>query len=76
MDTKITVNTHSWSKQKYHTIQRLINGGNLGKVFRMSPDHIPRVVLRWTPTGKRSKGRPKTTRGNLLYLYPNCPIWV
>ena len=33
----------------------------LGHVLRMSPDHIPRVALKWTPTGKRSKGRPKTT---------------
>ena len=33
----------------------------LGHVLRMSPDHIPRVALTWTPTGKRSKGRPKTT---------------
>ena len=27
----------------------------------MSPDHIPKVALRWTLTGKGSKGRPKTT---------------
>ena len=28
----------------------------------MSPDHIPMVALKWTtPTGKRSKGRSKTT---------------
>ena len=33
----------------------------LGHVLRISPDHIPRLALRWTPTGKRSKGRPKTT---------------
>ena len=33
----------------------------LGHVLRMSPDDIPRVALRWTPTGKRSKGCPKTT---------------
>ena len=33
----------------------------LGYVLRMSPDHIPRVALRWTPTGKKSKGRPKAT---------------
>ena len=33
----------------------------LGHVLRMSPDHIPRVALRWTPTGKRYTGSPKTT---------------
>ena len=33
----------------------------LGHILRMSPDHIPRVALRWTPTGKGSTGRPKTT---------------
>ena len=33
----------------------------LGHVLRMSPDHIPRVALRWTPTEKRLKGRPNTT---------------
>lgn len=27
----------------------------------MSPDAIPRVVLRWTPPGKRKVGRPKET---------------
>ena len=33
----------------------------LGHVMRMSPDHIPRVALRWTPTVKTSKGRLNTT---------------
>ena len=33
----------------------------LGHVLRMSSDHIPRVALRWTLTGKRSKVRPNTT---------------
>ena len=32
----------------------------LDHVLRMSADHIPRVALRWTSTGKRSKGRLKT----------------
>ena len=32
----------------------------LGHVLRMSQDHIPWVVLRWTPTGNRSNGRPNT----------------
>jgi hypothetical protein len=27
----------------------------------MHPTSIPRVALRWTPTGKRKRGRPKET---------------
>jgi len=27
----------------------------------MSPERIPKVALRWTPAGKRKRGRPKTT---------------
>ena len=27
----------------------------------MDQDRIPKLALRWTPTGKRSQGRPKTT---------------
>ena len=27
----------------------------------MPQDSIPKVALRWTPTGKRNRGRPKTT---------------
>jgi hypothetical protein len=33
----------------------------LGHVLRMDPDSIPRTALRWTPQGKRKRGRPKTT---------------
>ena len=33
----------------------------LGHVLRMPPSQIPKVALRWTPPGKRSRGRPKTT---------------
>ena len=33
----------------------------LGHVLRMPQDYIPKVALRWTPTGKRNRGRPKTT---------------
>ncbi len=33
----------------------------LGHVLRMRADPVPRVVLRWTPQGKRSRGRPKET---------------
>ena len=33
----------------------------LGHVLRMSPERIPKVALRWTPAGKRKRGRPKTT---------------
>ena len=32
----------------------------LGHVLRMPQDYIPKVALRWTPTGKRNRGRPKT----------------
>jgi hypothetical protein len=27
----------------------------------MSPNRIPKVVLHWTPPGKRKRGRPRTT---------------
>ena len=30
-------------------------------VLRMPQDSIPKVALRWMPTGKRNRGRPKTT---------------
>ena len=33
----------------------------LGHVFRMPPGRIPKVALRWTPPGKRKRGRPKIT---------------
>jgi len=33
----------------------------LGHVCRMAPDSLPRVALRWTPQGKRNRGRPKET---------------
>jgi hypothetical protein len=33
----------------------------LGHVLRMSHNRILRVVLRWTPQGKRKQGRPKAT---------------
>ena len=33
----------------------------LGHVLRMPQDYIPKVALRWTLTGKRNRGRPKTT---------------
>ena len=33
----------------------------LGHVFRMEQNQIPKVALNWTPTGKRKRGRPKTT---------------
>ena len=38
--------------------------------MRMPQDHIPRIALRWTPTRKRSKGRPKTIYGedHLLFI--------
>ena len=33
----------------------------LGHVLRMQPDCIPKVALRWTPQGRRKRGRPKNT---------------
>ena len=30
-------------------------------VLRMPQDSIPKVALRWTPPGKRKRGRPKMT---------------
>ncbi|KAK3546988.1 hypothetical protein QTP86_007917 [Hemibagrus guttatus] len=33
----------------------------LGHVCRMPPDSLPRIALRWTPQGKRNRGRPKET---------------
>ncbi|KAK2175202.1 hypothetical protein NP493_743g00031 [Ridgeia piscesae] len=33
----------------------------LGHVLRMPQDSIPKVALRWTPAGKRKRGRPKMT---------------
>ena len=33
----------------------------LGHVLRMSQDRIPKVALKWTPLGKRKRGKLKTT---------------
>ena len=33
----------------------------LGHILRMHKDTIPKVALRWTPPGKRKRGRPKMT---------------
>ncbi len=33
----------------------------LGHVLRMPPDAHPRIALKWTPDGKRPRGRPKET---------------
>jgi hypothetical protein len=33
----------------------------LGHVLRMDTNSIPKTALRWTPQGKRKRGRPKTT---------------
>ena len=34
----------------------------IGHVLRRPPTAISRVALRWTPAGKRNRGRPKETR--------------
>ena len=33
----------------------------LGHVLRMPENRIPKVAMRWTPSGKRKRGGPKTT---------------
>ena len=33
----------------------------LGHVLRMTNERLPKVALRWTPLGKRTPGRPRTT---------------
>ena len=33
----------------------------LGHIYRMKPDTTTRTALRWTPQGKRDRGRPKET---------------
>ena len=33
----------------------------IGHVLRRPPDAISRVAIRWTPAGKRKRGRPKET---------------
>ena len=33
----------------------------LGHVHRMAPADIPKIALRWTPEGRRTRGRPKET---------------
>ena len=33
----------------------------LRHVLRMPNKRIPKAALRWTPAGKRKRGRPKTT---------------
>ena len=33
----------------------------LGHVLRMPENRIPKVAMRWTPWGRRKRGRPKTT---------------
>ena len=33
----------------------------LGHVLRLPEDRIPKVAMRWTPSGRRKRGRPKTT---------------
>ena len=34
----------------------------IGSVLRMPRDRLPKSSSRWTPTGKRKRNQPKTTR--------------
>ena len=46
------------------SITKEITHGRLrwpGHVLRMEQERITKVALRWTPPGKRKRGRPKTT---------------
>ena len=33
----------------------------VGHTLRREKDHLARVALRWTPEGRRKRGRPRTT---------------
>ncbi|XP_013399160.1 uncharacterized protein LOC106165493 [Lingula anatina] len=45
----------------------------LGHVLRMDENRVPKVALRWTPPGKRKRGRPKTTRTVMAELREGGP---
>ena len=38
----------------------------IGSVLTMPRDRLPKFSLRWTPTGKRKRDQPKTTRRRTL----------
>ena len=57
-------NVDLYKKTGYNSIVfeiKCLNLKWLGHVLRMNQDRIPRVALKWTPTGKRKRGCPKPT---------------
>lgn len=57
-------NTNLYIKTRSNTISLEIKIRRLrwlGHVFRMPCERIPKVELRWTPPGKRKRGRPRIT---------------
>ena len=50
------------TKQEYITdVIRKRRWEYIGHALRMNEDRIPRQVFTWSPSGKRKRGRPKTT---------------
>ena len=63
-------------------IQEEIKGRRLrllGHVLRMENNRTPKTALRWTPPGRRSRGRPKTTwrraEGEAVKIAKNREEW-
>ncbi|XP_062572479.1 uncharacterized protein LOC134234432 [Saccostrea cucullata] len=48
----------------------------IGHVMRLKPSKIPRVALRWTPPGKRNRGRPKETWRRSVEKEMNDQVWT
>lgn len=62
--TNTISNTNLYIKTRSNTISQEIKIRRLrwlGHVFRMPCERIPKVALRWTPPGKRKRGRPRIT---------------
>ena len=47
--------------EKVSTLIRTRRWSYIGHILRKSSDSNERIALRWTPDGKRSRGRPKET---------------
>ena len=48
----------------------------IGHVLRMQPDSIPRVAMRWTPPGRRKRGRPRETWRRTTEREMNSQGWT